>query len=132
MSHPPIEKSRLSEFHRPLWYDVGKWVVHLPRLARIVVDALFALAVTFAVSPLVDYIYLSYMYTDETRILPSLVSAGAGIIMYIMGWWLIIGNAGQTPPVRRGVVWFMIVGLAAVILIIALAAIGWTSATAPM
>jgi hypothetical protein len=132
MSRRPAYKSRLSDYQRPLWLDLARWLVNLPRYIRILMTFVSALAVTFAISPLVDYLYLSYMYTDESRILPSLVSSGIGVGMFILGWWLLVGTVGGTPPVRRGVVWYGIVGGFAVIWVIGMAMFGLTAASAPL
>ena len=68
------------------------FIVRWPRLVRILTVALFALAVTLALSPLVDYIYDRYFFSMETRVVPSLVSSGFGLVMYLLGWWLMVGT----------------------------------------
>lgn len=129
MSRRPAFKSHLQEdFRRPFWNEVVRFVVNLPRLARILLCAVLALATTFAVSPLVDYLYLSYMYTPETTVVPSLVSAGAGIVAYFFGWWLIIGPAGDAPPVRPAAFIYLCFGILMLALIIVLSVMGLSSA----
>lgn len=95
-------------------------VLHLPRLGRIVICALFALAVTLALSPLIDEIYLRFFFTSGTVILPSLVSAAFGLVMYMTGWWLIVGTVGETPPVRLVILWYLAVGILAILVVIIL------------
>lgn len=131
MSRRPAYKSRLSALQSPMWADVARWVVKLPRYSRLAAVCLFSLAVTFAISPLVDYLYLSYMYAPESRLLPSLVSSGAGVIMFFFGWWLVVGSSGDIPRVRRGIIWYLLIGSAAVILVVALTIFGLSTATAP-
>jgi hypothetical protein len=131
MSRRPAYKSRLSDYHKPLWVEFARWVVSLHRGIRIVMVFICALAVTSALSPLVDYLYLSYMYSLETRVLPSLVSIAVAVITFFFGWWMLVGTAGDTPVVRRGVVWYVIVGVAAVIWVVVLSAFGISSATLP-
>lgn len=124
------KKSRLSAYHQPLWIDVINRLLKLPRFVRIVIAGIFALATTLAVSPLVDYIYISYMFTEESRLLPSLVSAAAGLLMYMIGWWLFVGVAGELPPARRGLLLYVMVGVLIVFLVIFLALTGLSSASA--
>jgi hypothetical protein len=126
------KKSRLSEYRRPLWLEPVQWCLRLPRLVRIVVVAVFALAVTLALSPLVDYLYLTYFYTVETRILPSLVTSGIGVIVYILGWWLLVGIVGETRPARPAILVYVTVGIIALCLVIFLAVSGYSNATAPV
>jgi hypothetical protein len=123
------KKSRLSTYHQPLWLDVINRLLKLPRFARIVVAGIFALATTLALSPLVDYVYLSYMYTEESRLLPSLVSTGAGLGMYLIGWWLYVGGVDQLPPARRALLLYVMVGVFIVALVIILALAGLSSAS---
>jgi hypothetical protein len=131
MSRRPALKTRLSALQSPFWMDVARWLVKLPRYTRLAIVLLFALAVTFVVSPLVDYLYLSYIYTPETRLLPSFISSGAGIAMFFFGWWLLVGPSGEVPAVRRGVIWYLLFGSTAVIIVVALAVFGLSTATAP-
>lgn len=131
MSRRPAYKSRLNEYQKPLWVEFARWILGLQRIIRLVIVFVGALAVTSAFSPLVDYLYLSYMFTLETRVLPSLVSAVIGLVMFFFGWWLLVGSAGGTPAVRRGVVWYVIVAIGALIWVVVLSAFGISSATLP-
>ena len=126
------KKSRLCEYRRPLLLEFVQWCLHLPRLVRIIAVAVFALAFTLAVSPLVDYIYLSYLFTEETRVLPSLVTAAIGVAFYILGWWLLIGSVGETRPARPAVLVYVMVGILALCLVMVLAVSGFSDATAPI
>jgi hypothetical protein len=123
------KKSRLSTYHQPLWIDVVHRLLKLPRFARIVFAGIFALATTLAISPLVDYVYLRYMFTEESRLLPSLVSAGAGLGMYLIGWWLLVGGVDQLPPARRALLLYVMVSILIVGLVIILALAGLSSAS---
>jgi hypothetical protein len=126
------KKSRLSEYRKPLTLEFVQWCLRLPRLLRIITVAIFALAFTLAVSPLVDYIYLSYFFTEETRVLPSLVSAAVGVAFYILGWWLLIGTVGETRPARPAVLVYVLVGIIALFLVILLALSGYSDAITPV
>ncbi|MEO8608982.1 MAG: hypothetical protein ABI690_13925 [Chloroflexota bacterium] len=126
------KKSRLSEYRKPLTLEFVQWCLRLPRLVRIIVVAIFALAFTLAVSPAVDYAYLAYMFTEETRVLPSLVSAAIGIAFYVLGWWLMIGTVGETRPARPAVLVYVLVGIIALCLVIVLALSGYSEAITPI
>ena len=92
-------------------------IVRLPRLARILIIALFALAVTLSLSPLVDYIYSTYFFSMETRVVPSLISAGFGLIMYLIGWWLMVGTIGERPAARTALLWYLGTGILAIVVV---------------
>lgn len=93
-------------------------VLNLPRLARIVLVCLFAMAVTVLLIPLVDGIYLRSFYSPQTAVLPSLIEAAFGIGMFVLGWALIVGFAGQRPPSRVPVALYFLVGCALVLAVI--------------
>jgi hypothetical protein len=93
-------------------------ILRLPRFARIGLCALFALAVTLALSPLIDEIYLRFFFSAQTVIAPSLISAVFGLVMYVTGWLLVIGTRGETPPARLGVLWYVLVGILALIVVV--------------
>ncbi len=105
-SPPPTRLARLSS-------RVGE----LPRIVRILLVALFALAVTLAVSPLSDLIYDRYFFSMETRIAPALATAVIGLVMYLFGWWLMVGTVGERPAARPAVVWYFGVGVLAVVIV---------------
>jgi hypothetical protein len=126
------KKSRLSAYNQPLWLDIINRLLKLPRFVRIIIAGIFALATTLALSPLVDYIYLSYLFTEESRLLPSLVSAGAGLGMYLVGWWLLVGGVDQVPPARRVLLLYVMVGVLIVCLVIVLGLSGLSSASMPI
>ncbi len=104
-------------------------ILRLPRLTRIVLAAVFALALTLAVTPIIDGIYLSRWYDPSTSELPSLISTVLGVIFYVVGWRLIIGFAGETPATRTATFWYIVIGALACILVIFLVVIGAISGT---
>lgn len=106
-------------------------LLDLPRVARIGLCTIFAVAVTFALFPLVDYLYLRYLFTMETRVLPAIVSAGFGLLIYMLGWWLIVGIRGGKPPARLLILWYVGAGTAALIFVIILAVFGISIANIP-
>lgn len=105
------------------------WILGLPRFVRLLIVGLFGVAVTVASSPLVDNIYLRFLYMEQTRMLPALVSVGLGVVMYMFGWWLMVGTAGETAPTRNAVLWYVGVGILAVCLVIVLILNGYSLAT---
>jgi hypothetical protein len=108
----PRAQSTLPVRQRP---SIAARLASLPRLSRIALAALFALAVTLVVFPLVDSIYLQTFFDERTRMIPALVSAGVGAVMYAIGWRLLVGYVGETPTARPAIVWYVGVGMAALI-----------------
>jgi amino acid transporter len=104
-------------------------VIHLPRLARILMAAAFALAVTLTVTPIIDEAYLSLFYDTETRMSPAIISTVLGVAYYLLGWRLIIGYAGETPAPRRSILWYFGIGAAACAVVVVLVIIGAVSGT---
>jgi hypothetical protein len=101
----------------PLQIRLIERVLNWPRFVRFLMCAIFALAVTLSLSPLVDAIYIRFFFTAQTVLVPALISAGFGLVMYAIGWWLLIGTVGETPPVRLGVIWYLAVGILAVLVV---------------
>lgn len=110
-------------------YRFVDWVLGLPRLTRIVLAALFALAVTLVITPLVDGIYIMNFYDVDTREAPALFSTALGIVFYILGWRLMIGFAGDVPRPNRLVLGYLGVGVVACVLVIVLVLFGAISGT---
>lgn len=104
-------------------------VVNLTRLTRIALAAVFALALTLALTPIIDEVYLNYFYDTETRMVPALISTVLGVAYYLLGWRLIVGYAGETPAPRRSILWYMSFGAAACGLVVILVIIGAISGT---
>jgi hypothetical protein len=95
-------------------------VLSIPRIARIALIAVFSLSVALLLSPLVDYVYLTTMFTYETRLLPALVTAAAGVGMYIAGWYLVVGYAGENSRPRIAVLLYCVLGAVAFLGVIGL------------
>jgi hypothetical protein len=95
-------------------------VLGWPRIVRIGLVAIFALCVTLSLSPMVDEIYMGLFFTPQTVILPSLVSASFGLLMYVTGWWLMIGTIGEKPAARLAIIWYIVLGIAAVLVVVIL------------
>lgn len=96
----------------------------LPRIWRIALVSLFALAVTLAVTPIVDNFYVDNFFSMDTRLLPSLFSVGLGIATYAVGWRLLIGMVGDAPQPRKATLWYLIFGIVMLALVLVLAGVG--------
>ena len=69
----------------------------IPRWGRILIVAVMSLAVTLVIFPQVDTIYLTYFFNKDTIIIPAYVSAGIGLMMYVAGWFLVVGSTANKP-----------------------------------
>ena len=101
------------------------------RLLRIVVISIFSIGVTAAVFPLVDVIYIGRFFDENTRILPSFISVGVGIIMYGLGWWLLVGIRGEKRPERIGVLIYVLTGILVLLFVLILIINGYSTAILP-
>ena len=110
-------------------YGFIERIIRLPRLTRIIMAAVFALALTLVITPIVDGIYLSNFYDPGTREAPALISTALGVVFYLLGWRLIIGFAGDVPPANRAVLWYLGVGVLACVLVVGLVVFGAISGT---
>jgi hypothetical protein len=128
MQRAPLPSRAASE---PATIRLVRRVLKLPRSVRIFIAAVFAQAVTFALSPVIDEIYLRYFFNESTRIVPSLVAAAAGLLMYALGWLLMVGTVHEPLPERGAVLWYCLVGLLAIALVTAMLVTGWTSGNTP-
>lgn len=97
-------------------------LVRLPRLARISITALFAVVAALLITPLIDSIYTTRFFDYNTLMLPSLVSTGVGIVMYVIGWIVLVGYSGEELKPRKRVLLYVVVGclmvLTALVLVI--------------
>jgi uncharacterized membrane protein YidH (DUF202 family) len=101
------------------------------RLKRIALISLFAVALTAAVFPLIDEIYITHFFDESTRILPSFISVSIGIIMYGVGWWLLVGTRGERQPERISVFIYVLIGILVIIFVLFLLINGYHIATLP-
>jgi hypothetical protein len=115
----------------PLLLRGVRSLLGLPRLVRIAIAALFALTVTVALGPIIDNIYLQFFFSDATRLLPTLAAAGVGLVMYVLGWMLLVGTVGEAGSVRWAVIWYLVIGLLSICLIITQVVLGFTIINTP-
>jgi H+/Cl- antiporter ClcA len=102
------------------------WVVELPRFARIVVCALFGVAVTALLTPLVDSIYMQRFFSQETVMLPALISTAVGFIVYVVGWRVFVGYAGERPRFTRALLAYLAFGVFVTVFALSLFILGLT------
>jgi hypothetical protein len=112
-------------------HQLVSWILGLSRWKRIALVALLTLAVSLFGVLLVNDIYLRYFFDWETYVLPSLFAVGIGILFYVLGWWLLVGTVGTTLPARQGVLWYVGIGLVALIMIVLILFSGYSTATMP-
>lgn len=77
--------------------QVAEYLVNLPRITRIQIAAVSAVLVTLATSPFIDDIYLRYFFQSDTVVVPSLIAGVSGFSMYALGWFSVVGIAGEKP-----------------------------------
>lgn len=68
--------------------------IQRPRLLRIIWVALIALSWVLLIFPLVDLVYFNYFFDVETRAVPAYVTAGIGLLIYLLGWYWLVGTVG--------------------------------------
>lgn len=112
-----------------LW--LAESLVTLPRYGRIALSAFLALAITFSTFPLLTWFFrliaivtrnpdiiLNYTFTQDQATLNVLlgISMVVGALFYVVGWRIYVGTVGETPEVRMRVVWYFVIGVAAVLI----------------
>jgi amino acid transporter len=124
-----MKKAAISATEPPASARIVERIVHLRRVTRIGLAALFALALTLALTPIVDRLYIDNFFNPATRGLPAMISTALGLVFYVVGWRLIIGYVGETPPARRAIFWYAALGAAACAFVILLVIIGAITGT---
>lgn len=99
-------------------------MLDLPRIVRVLIAGVVALAVTLLLTPLVDNLYLSRFYHPDTVMLPALVSTGLGIVMYVIGWGVLIGFSGVRPRPTRALIVYVLFGVFVVLFALSLFVFG--------
>ncbi len=95
-------------------------ILALPRLARIGLASLIALMAALAATPVIDNLYVAYFFDMETRLAPALLLALLGMIVYGIGWVLIVGLAGEGPRLRRATSVYLAAGAMLILLVLGL------------
>jgi hypothetical protein len=91
----------------------------IPRWGRILIVAIISLAVTLFVFPQVDSIYIHYFFNEDTVIIPAYISAGLGMVMYVVGWFLVVGSTAYKPHEQvsssPALLWYIGLGVLALV-----------------
>lgn len=106
------------------WQRVAYPVLRLPRLARIALVTIAALGVALLIFPLVDRVYLENFYDPATAGLPALGIAAVGLLVYALGWGLLLGLDRAAPPARPLTALYLLAVLVTLLAVIALLAVG--------
>lgn len=92
-------------------------VLALPRITRILIAGVYALAVTLIITLVADKI-LGTTVSEETLVTTlSLIAAGIGILMYALGYFLIVGTIGEDLILRRASRIYIWTGIIAICLV---------------
>jgi hypothetical protein len=113
----------------PVLANIAERVLRWPRALRVVIAALFALVTTLLLTPVIDLIYVDNFYNSSTVILPAFVACGIGMVVYLVGWRLIIGTVGETPVVRPATLLYLVGGVLGLALVVILVVYGLLSAS---
>jgi hypothetical protein len=115
----------------PLWKipPLVPWLLALPRPARLGIVVAFSLALSLAIFPLVDQVYLTFSQTYS--LLPSFVSMLLGGAMYVVGWRYLVGTAGEPPAPSFIAFVYFIIGILALVVVFALLLQGVVSLNTP-
>ena len=104
--------------------SLASQILGLPRIVRIGLVMAYSVGLTLLLMPLIDNLYLTYFFASETVLVPALLAAGAGVVMYMIGWRLMIGYVGELPP-ERPVIWmYVFLGSLILLLVVTLVVIG--------
>lgn len=119
MGNTPVQE-------QPLYEQLYIRLTSMPRAARIMVSAFFALMVTLAMFPIIDWAYIKYFYNPNTVTFASIIAVVLGGVMYVAGYLLIVGTVGEKPPARKAVLWYVVIGLIALIMVVLLLLQGYS------
>lgn len=91
-------------------------ILSMPRLLRIALVALFSLAVALVVSLVL--FYDSIFYAQGLLSLLVIITTVLGLATYLVGWHLIVGTRGETPPLRPAIMFYLGTGFLALIMVV--------------
>lgn len=110
-----MPKPKQSDTSVPTFWEQ---ITSMNRLLRLLMVVIFSMTTVLATSPLIDTLYLQLFFTPETRILPSLISMGFGLMMYMWGWIYLVGSSGQPIMISRGLKWYVYIGILTIIIVL--------------
>lgn len=97
-------------------------IINLPRIVRIALVMAFSIGVTLFLVPV--FYPIETLANPQTSTLPLVAAVGAGVIMYGIGWRLMIGYIGERPPVRPAVLLYCLAGVIILLLTLLLLIFG--------
>lgn len=100
------------------------WALNLPRLGRVLLVALFGVATTLALMPVIDAVYITHLMALGVPVLPALVSTGIGMAIYVAGWRLVVGTVGESPVLGRATTLYVWLGVLMCLFVLALVTYG--------
>jgi hypothetical protein len=115
-SHQEKQRSE-SRAGTPSHQRLAEYILGLARLLRILLVVTLALFATLALSPIVDEIYIRFFFSMETRAIPYLISMTFGLLMYLIGWQLIVGTVGERLEYRKIMIWYLAVAGLSVLMV---------------
>ncbi|MBC7871289.1 MAG: hypothetical protein H7Y09_10660 [Chitinophagaceae bacterium] len=109
----PKKQYRQSLFSPVL--SLAERVLALPRLMRILIAAVFALAVTLDILVVFYVIDKSLINSGPIEYVPVTIATVFGLVMYVAGWQIIVGTIGMPRTAGRVVLWYLVAGTLAVL-----------------
>ncbi len=104
------------------------WLDRQPRGRRVALSLAITVELVILVSVMVDRLLVDRVIAgDLSRSAPAWIAAGTGVIVYVIGWWVLVGfdwNPGQPWRAGKGAVLFAVIGAAALIVLMVLALYG--------
>lgn len=102
----------------------AQWVLDLPRAGRVLLVAVFGIATTLVLMPVIDALYIVHLMALGVPVLPALVSTGIGMAMYVAGWRLVVGTVGERPVRSRATALYVWLGVLMCLFVLALVLYG--------
>ncbi|MGQ9850501.1 MAG: hypothetical protein ACUVSU_10690 [Aggregatilineaceae bacterium] len=110
---------------------IGQWAAWINRQSRgrrVALSLAITVELVILVSVLVDRLLIDRVTAgDLSRAAPAWIAAGVGVVVYVLGWWALVGfdwNPAQPWRAGTGAVLFTVAGAAALIVLAVLALYG--------
>jgi hypothetical protein len=110
---------------------IDYWAARLdrvPRLTRVFLSLAITAELTVLLSLMVDRLLIdSVVSGDVDALVPALVAVGVGVVLYVVGWWALVGfDLDLNEPWHGGppAVMYVAAGAAGAVLLVALILFG--------
>jgi len=90
-------------------------VLTLPRIVRILIAAIFALAVTLDMLVVFYVLDKGLIDSGSVEYIPVTIATLFGLVTYVAGWQIIVGTIGMPRTAGRVVLWYLGAGILAVL-----------------